>query len=138
MLQQKIKGTVYPEGAIQTISFHSKNEGVATVSSDGTVTAKSSGTTDIVVSTANNILAKCTVTVKDNSTSILSTPTAKAVQTGISTGAVLSWDEVENAEYYQIYTCDTANGNYTYSGSSTNTFYSIELESIYAKPANIL
>ncbi|MEE0061249.1 MAG: Ig-like domain-containing protein [Acutalibacteraceae bacterium] len=138
MLQQKIKGTVYPEGAIQTISFHSKNEGVATVSSDGTVTAKSSGTTDIVVSTANNILSKYTVIVKDSSTSILSTPTAKAVQTGVSTGGVLSWDEVENAEYYQIYTCDTANGNYTYSGSTTNTFYSIELESIHAKPANIL
>ena len=65
----KIKGTVYPESAIQTISFHSKNEGVATVASDGTVTAKASGTTDIVVSTVNNILAKCTVTVKDNSTS---------------------------------------------------------------------
>ncbi len=132
----KISGKVYPENAIQTISYHSNNDGIATVSSDGTITAKASGTTEIIASTANTILAKCTVVVKDKSTSSLSTPTAEAVQTGTSTGAVISWDKVENAEYYQIYACDTENGNYTYSGSTTGTTFAIEMYSMYSKPVS--
>lgn len=132
----KLIGTVSPSNAIQTVSYHSKNDGVATVSSDGIVTAKSTGTTEIVACTANNIISKCTVTVKDDGISKLSTPVAEAIQTGTSTGATISWDKVENAEYYQIYACDTENGDYSYIGSTYHTIYSIDMLDLYAKPAS--
>lgn len=132
----KISGKVSPENAVQIVSYHSKDDGIATVSSDGIVTAKSSGTTEIVACTANNIVSKCTVTVKDAGNSKLTAPTAEAIQTGTSTGATITWDSVENAEYYQIYACDTENGKYSYIGSTYHTIYSIDTFSIYAKPAN--
>lgn len=132
----KISATVFPATASQTVSYHSKNEGVATVLPDGTITAKASGTTEIIASTTNTILTKCTVVVKDKSISTLSTPTAEAVQTGTSTGATIKWDKVENADFYQIYACDTENGNYTYSGATTNTTFSTEMFSMYSRPVN--
>ena len=132
----KLTGTVSPGNAVQTVSYHSKNDGLATVSSDGVITAKSTGTTEIVACTANNIITKCTVTVTDNGTSKLSTPTAEAIQTGTSTGATITWDKVDNAEYYQIYACDTEDGEYSYIGSTYHTIYSIDMLNLYAKPAN--
>lgn len=132
----KLNSTILPSYAIQTISYHSKNDGIATVSSDGTVTAKSTGTTEIVACTANNIISKCIVTVKDSSKSKLSAPEADTVQTGISTGATINWKKVDNAEYYQIYACDTEDGDYSYIGSTYNTVYSIDMLHLYAKPAS--
>ncbi|MEE1076076.1 MAG: S8 family serine peptidase [Acutalibacteraceae bacterium] len=132
----KLSSKVSPENAIQIVSYHSKDDGIATVSSNGIVTAKSSGTTEIIACTANNIISKCTVTVKDAGKSKLTAPTAESIQTGTSTGATITWDSVENAEYYQIYACNTENGKYSYIGSTYHTIYSIDTFSIYAKPAN--
>ena len=60
----KITATVSPSSASQSVSWKSSNTSVATVSSNGTVTAKKVGTATITASTANGKTAYCTITVK--------------------------------------------------------------------------
>ncbi len=132
----KLSGTVTPANASQTISYHSKNDGIATVSSDGTVTAKSSGTTEIVACTVNNIITHCEVTVKDAGSTKLQKPTAEPIQTGASTGATITWNAVPNAEYYQIYASQSEDSGYTYIGSTYHSIYSIDMTDLYAVPAS--
>ena len=61
----KLTATVLPENTTdsKSISWSSNNEGVATVSEDGTITAKSVGTAVITATSSNGKTADCTVTV---------------------------------------------------------------------------
>ena len=64
---EKLTATVQPTNATnQKVTWSSSNTDVATVGTDGTVTAKAVGTADITVTTADGSkTAKCTVTVKE-------------------------------------------------------------------------
>ncbi len=67
----KINATVKPSDAtINTLTWKTSNASIATVSADGTVTAKGSGIATITATTADNKTAKCTVTVYGSPTSI--------------------------------------------------------------------
>ncbi len=57
--------TVYPDDTTysKNVSWSSNNEAVATVSEDGTVTAKSAGTAIITATSENGKTASCTITV---------------------------------------------------------------------------
>ena len=62
-----LDATVLPEGASQRITWTSSNKKIATVSSDGTVTAKSRGTVTITAKArGTNVTATCTITVKNS------------------------------------------------------------------------
>ncbi len=62
--------TITPEGANTTMRWYSSNESVATVDSNGKVTAKKTGTTLITVVLGNSERASCEVTVKKAPTAI--------------------------------------------------------------------
>ncbi len=134
-----LKATVMPVEANNQVTYFTRNEAICTVSQAGVITAKSTGTTEIVVATANSILASCTVTVADHGTTALDTPTAESVQTGQTTGSVITWDSVDNADYYQIYSATTEDGDYSYIGSTYNTRFSVDVgKTAYARPANLV
>ncbi len=57
--------TVYPTEARTKLTWTSSDENVATVSSDGLVTAKGKGTALVTVTTENGLTSVCTVTVKE-------------------------------------------------------------------------
>ena len=61
----KLTATVLPENTTdsKSVSWSSNNEAVATVSEDGTITAKSVGTVVITATSSNGKTADCTVTV---------------------------------------------------------------------------
>ena len=61
----KLTATVLPENTTdsKSVSWGSSNEAVATVSEDGTITAKSAGTAVITATSTNGKTAGCTVTV---------------------------------------------------------------------------
>ena len=61
----KLTATVLPENTTdsKSVSWSSNNEAVATVSEDGTITAKSAGTAVITATSTNGKSAGCTVTV---------------------------------------------------------------------------
>ena len=61
----KLTATVLPENTTDSkiVSWSSSNEAVATVSEDGTITAKSAGTAVITATSTNGKTAGCTVTV---------------------------------------------------------------------------
>ena len=66
-----LEATVAPEDAIEMpITWNSSNTTVATISSDGIVTAKSIGISDITATTYNGKSAKCTVTILQPVTAI--------------------------------------------------------------------
>ena len=66
-----LKATVMPETTTdKTIFWTSSNTDVATVSSEGIVTAKKVGTTIVTAETYNGKTAKCTITVKQPVTAI--------------------------------------------------------------------
>lgn len=69
---EKLTATVTPDNATnKNVTWKSSNEDVATVGTDGTVTAKAVGTADITVTTEDGSkTAKCTVTVKEATTEI--------------------------------------------------------------------
>ena len=67
----KLETTITPENATnKTITWTSTNTDVATVSSEGIVTAKGAGTTIITATTNNGKTAKCTITVEQPVTAI--------------------------------------------------------------------
>ena len=70
---KKLTVTVSPDDATKkTVSWTSSNDAIATVSKDGTITAKSCGECDIVCTTTDgsNVSAKCHVIVKQLITSL--------------------------------------------------------------------
>ena len=67
----KLEATITPEDATnKTIIWTSSNTDVATISSEGIVTAKGAGTTIITATTNNGKTAKCTITVEQPVTAI--------------------------------------------------------------------
>lgn len=65
----KLSATVLPNSATnKSVTWSSNNEAVATVSTNGTVTARKAGTAVITARTANGKSASCTVTVTGGST----------------------------------------------------------------------
>ena len=66
----KLTATVLPENTTdsKSVSWSSNNEAVATVSEDGTITAKSAGTAVITATSENGKTASCTVTVNKKDT----------------------------------------------------------------------
>lgn len=59
----QLKATV--KGASKTVTWKSSKPSIASVDKNGKVTAKKAGSTTITA-TANGVIAKCTITVKDN------------------------------------------------------------------------
>ncbi|MEE0913741.1 MAG: leucine-rich repeat protein [Ruminococcus sp.] len=62
--------TISPSNATQTCTWSSSNSSVASVDSNGKVTAKKAGTANITVKTSNGKTATCKVTVKPAPTSV--------------------------------------------------------------------
>lgn len=88
--------TVSPSNAATSYTWRSSNTSVATVDSNGKVTAKASGTATITVKTSNGKTAICKVTVNLPAPQI----TGLANTTG---GIKISWNKVDGAYGYRLY-----------------------------------
>ena len=88
--------TVSPSNAVTSYTWRSSNTSVATVDSNGKVTAKASGTATITVKTSNGKTANCKVTVNLPAPQI----TGLANTTG---GIKISWNKVSGAYGYRLY-----------------------------------
>ena len=88
--------TVSPSNAVTSYTWSSSNTSVATVDSNGKVTAKKSGTATITVKTSNGKTATCKVTVNLPAPQI----TGLANTTG---GIKISWNKVDGAYGYRLY-----------------------------------
>ena len=79
----KLETTITPENATnKTITWTSTNTDVATVSSEGIVTAKGAGTTIITATTNNGKTAKCTITIEQPVTAITLSETTASLWVG--------------------------------------------------------
>ena len=88
--------TVSPSNAVTSYTWSSSNTSVATVDSNGKVTAKKSGTATITVKTSNGKTATCKVTVNlpaPQITGLANTPG----------GIKISWNKVDGAYGYRLY-----------------------------------
>ena len=91
------RATVYPSNASnKKCTWSSSNTSVATVDSNGKVTAKKAGTATITVKTSNGKTATCKVTVNLPAPQI----TGLANTTG---GIKISWNKVDGAYGYRLY-----------------------------------
>ncbi len=88
--------TVSPSNAVTSYTWSSSNTSVATVDSNGKVTAKKAGTATIMVKTSNGKTANCKVTVNLPAPQI----TGLANTTG---GIKISWNKVDGAYGYRLY-----------------------------------
>ena len=88
--------TVSPSNAVTSYTWSSSNTSVATVDSNGKVTAKKAGTATITVKTSNGKTATCKVTVNLPAPQI----TGLANTTG---GIKISWNKVDGAYGYRLY-----------------------------------
>ena len=88
--------TVSPSNAATSYTWRSSNTSVATVDSNGKVTAKKAGTATITVKTSNGKTATCKVTVNLPAPQI----TGLANTTG---GIKISWNKVDGAYGYRLY-----------------------------------
>lgn len=92
-----LRATVYPSNAAnKKCTWSSSNTSVATVDSNGKVTAKKAGTATITVKTSNGKTATCKVTVNLPAPQI----TGLANTTG---GIKISWNKVDGAYGYRLY-----------------------------------
>ena len=88
--------TVSPSNAVTSYTWRSSNTSVATVDSNGKVTAKASGTATITVKTSNGKTATCKVTV--------SLPAPQITGLSNTTGGIkISWNKVDGAYGYRLY-----------------------------------
>ena len=88
--------TVSPSNAVTSYTWSSSNTSVATVDSNGKVTAKKAGTATITVKTSNGKTATCKVTVN--------LPTPQITSLSNTTGGIkISWNKVDGAYGYRLY-----------------------------------
>ena len=88
--------TVSPSNAVTSYTWSSSNTSVATVDSNGKVTAKKAGTATITVKTSNGKTANCKVTVN--------LPTPQITSLANTTGGIkISWNKVDGAYGYRLY-----------------------------------
>lgn len=92
-----LRATVYPSNASnKKCTWSSSNTSVATVDSNGKVTAKKAGTATITVKTSNGKTATCKVTVN--------LPTPQITGLANTTGGIkISWNKVDGAYGYRLY-----------------------------------
>ena len=88
--------TVSPSNAVTSYTWRSSNTSVATVDSNGKVTAKKAGTATITVKTSNGKTATCKVTVNLPAPQITSLANT-------SGGIKISWNKVDGAYGYRLY-----------------------------------
>ena len=88
--------TVSPSNAVTSYTWRSSNTSVATVDSNGKVTAKKAGTATITVKTSNGKTATCKVTVN--------LPAPQITGLSNTTGGIkISWNKVDGAYGYRLY-----------------------------------
>ena len=88
--------TVSPSNAVTSYTWSSSNTSVATVDSNGKVTAKKAGTATITVKTSNGKTANCKVTVN--------LPTPQITSLANTTGGIkISWNKVDGTYGYRLY-----------------------------------
>ena len=88
--------TVSPSNAATSYTWRSSNTSVATVDSNGKVTAKKAGTATITVKTSNGKTATCKV--------IVNLPTPQITGLANTTGGIkISWNKVDGAYGYRLY-----------------------------------
>ena len=88
--------TVSPSNAVTSYAWSSSNTSVATVDSNGKVTAKKAGMATITVKTSNGKTATCKVTVN--------LPTPQITSLANTTGGIkISWNKVDGAYGYRLY-----------------------------------
>ena len=110
---ETLKATITPSNATgdKTVKWSSSNEAVATVDSNGKVTAKKAGTAVITATSSNGKTAGCTVTVKQKEIAI----------TGISLNkSTTSLTEGESETLTATITPSNATGDKTVKWSSSN------------------
>ena len=92
-----LRATVYPSNASnKKCTWSSSNTSVATVDSNGKVTAKKAGTATITVKTSNGKTAICKVTVN--------LPAPQITGLSNTTGGIkISWNKVDGAYGYRLY-----------------------------------
>ena len=92
-----LRATVYPSNAAnKKCTWSSSNTSVATVDSNGKVTAKKAGTATITVKTSNGKTANCKVTVN--------LPTPQITSLANTTGGIkISWNKVDGVYGYRLY-----------------------------------
>ena len=88
--------TVSPSNAVTSYTWSSSNTRVATVDSNGKVTAKKAGTATITVKTSNGKTATCKVTVN------LPAPQITGLA-NTTDGIKISWNKVDGAYGYRLY-----------------------------------
>lgn len=123
----KVSAHVTSIGNNKSVYYHVEDSGVAKISQDGIVTGITCGETKIVVSTENSITAECIIKVESPGREKLATPVGESIQTGVYTGARISWSEIENADFYQIYATTGDSDDFTYIGSTTINSYAASL-----------
>jgi uncharacterized repeat protein (TIGR02543 family) len=111
---QKIKATITPSNANNTVTWESLDNSVAVVSKDGVVTGKSVGTTQIVGTTINGLEGYVNVTVNSSSTTV-KVKEVKLLEHDIE----LAIGEVKNIEY-DIIPSDATNQGVKLKSSDTN------------------
>ena len=117
----KLTATVLPENTTdsKSVSWGSSNEAVATVSEDGTITAKSAGTAVITATSSNGKTASCTITVEKKEipiTEVVLNKTSAAVDEGETIRLIAT-----------VYPENTTNGKSIKWSSNNNTVVTVDL-----------
>lgn len=112
-----LTATVLPADTTdKTITWKSSDAAVASVASDGTVTALKRGTATITATTVNGKTASCTVAIT------LAAPVVKVANTTTSS-VKLTWTKVSGASKYVVYRSTKKSGKYKKVGATKSTSY---------------
>ena len=114
----RLGASIDPVAANQNVNWSSSNTNVATVDSNGLVTAKKNGTVTIVAKTINNISKTCTVTVKDSTSQ--STSSVKLKRIDITTNYSVLPIGIERQLFVAFYPSNASNKNVTWSSSDSS------------------